>query len=123
MKVQVLTLLLLFLLASLNAEVLPYEVELSVDGDLSSRHNSVGSYEGTFNDAFNYDASNPTATTPVLALTDKNGYHADHRNFDDEGNSYSFVHYDLKNGAITLTSQDTFYVDVWGRNNYTGRDD
>lgn len=65
-------------------------------------------FEGTLNDPFAYDQTDPVGTPPDVVLGTTNGYHS-------TGGSPAVLRYTLTDGSYTVSSGESVFMDLWGR--------
>ena len=109
--------LFLSLISSLNAAYIEVILTADLDGSTAATPSYGGSLQDSLDDNFNYNPNDPTAVMPNLTHTtaDGGGY-VPVGNVNPVVLSYTF-------DALSLTSADSFAVDLYGRDNNKSRDD
>lgn len=110
------------ILASIDhdVEIYPSGTKHSLIPNLSNSSAAAfgSSVTGTANDSFSYDPENPTATTPTIAWSSDDFYHAYLTD-----NSDAVLAYTLSETLTTSNNDiDEVVMDFWGRNVHQDRD-
>ncbi|NQZ60225.1 MAG: hypothetical protein HRT88_22470, partial [Lentisphaeraceae bacterium] len=111
--------LLLCLVSSINAAIVNYS-EVGLTADLANSDASFygGSQEKTLDDPLVYNPNDPTSVMPELVFSSKvnnPGYHGDTSQVNEINTNSATLSYTLTDGPLSLSSQDSFVIDLNGR--------